>query len=265
MKQELEDFKRAQDLAYEAALKVQKLMCEGISEKETSDLLYTYLSDSGVKAFFHKPFAWFGDRSRYQDFKSNLQFLPTNRRLIKGDVVILDVAPILNNCVADIGYTFVFDEKPNEESLKARELLLKFRKDLPQMFMSDLSTKEIWHKVDQEIKERGFENIHKMYPFSVLAHRVRRVPFGNLPGITIPFGWQSIWSLSIRGLLPDLLGPKHTGNKKGLWAIEPHLGGSGFGAKFEEILVVDEDKDGKINAYWLSDDVPHLKPEWMKA
>src|SRR5262249_60087328 len=42
----------------------------------------------------------------------------------------------------------------------------------------------------------------------------------------------------------------------GLWAIEPHLGGTGFGAKFEELLVVEP--GGR--AFWLDDDLPHVKP-----
>jgi hypothetical protein len=39
----------------------------------------------------------------------------------------------------------------------------------------------------------------------------------------------------------------------GLWAVEPHLGKNGVGAKFEEILVITE-----TDAYWLDDGgLPH--------
>ena len=40
-------------------------------------------------------------------------------------------------------------------------------------------------------------------------------------------------------MVPDLLNEEHQGNLTGGWAIEPHLGGDGFGCKFEEMLVVD--------------------------
>jgi len=40
----------------------------------------------------------------------------------------------------------------------------------------------------------------------------------------------------------------------GLWAVEPHLGLRGVGAKFEEYLVVTDD-----DAYWLDDDLPHCR------
>ena len=40
----------------------------------------------------------------------------------------------------------------------------------------------------------------------------------------------------------------------GLWAVEPHVGFRGVGAKFEELLVVTPD-----DAYWLDDDLPHVR------
>lgn len=45
-----------------------------------------------------------------------------------------------------------------------------------------------------------------------------------------------------------MLNVSHRGLKTGVWAIEPHLRADGWGAKFEELLVVE---DGR--AYWLDD------------
>ncbi|PQM44942.1 hypothetical protein C1Y40_04900 [Mycobacterium talmoniae] len=42
--------------------------------------------------------------------------------------------------------------------------------------------------------------------------------------------------------------------------MEPHLGRDGVGLKFEELLVVTDDGD----AYWLDDDVPHMR-RWNAA
>jgi hypothetical protein len=70
----------------------------------------------------------------------------------------------------------------------------------------------------------------------------------------MPFTLHTYLSFAARGVFPELLGPRHEGDKNGVWAIEPHLGGKGFGAKFEEILVVE---DGR--ARWLDDEVPHAK------
>ncbi|MER5357350.1 hypothetical protein [Streptomyces sp. NPDC002785] len=43
------------------------------------------------------------------------------------------------------------------------------------------------------------------------------------------------------------------------WAVEPHLGFRGTGAKFEKILGVTDSKDPEQNAFWLDDDLPHVR------
>ena len=58
-------------------------------------------------------------------------------------------------------------------------------------------------------------------------------------------GWSPLWSSGKRSEHPPT---------PGLWAVEPHLGLRGVGAKFEELLVVTED-----DAYWLDDDLPHVR------
>jgi hypothetical protein len=62
------------------------------------------------------------------------------------------------------------------------------------------------------------------------------------------FGWQSYWEFLSRGLFGQLLNAHYEGKLEGLWAIEPHIGGPGFGAKFEQLLWV---QDGK--AEWLGE------------
>ena len=50
---------------------------------------------------------------------------------------------------------------------------------------------------------------------------------------------------------PLQLNEDHRGQLLGVWAIEPHFGGKGFGSKFEEMIVVDES-----GARWLSEEIP---------
>lgn len=47
--------------------------------------------------------------------------------------------------------------------------------------------------------------------------------------------------------------------RPGLWAVEPHLGFRGTGAMFEEVLVVTDSKDPEQSAFWLDDDLPHVR------
>jgi len=235
-------------------------MKEGWSEAETADLMDTYLKDHGVKNFFHKSFAWFGERSGFYQFNKYSDFKPSSRQLKSSDVVILDTAPIVNDYVADIGYTFCLEK--NKQLEKAKKLLLNLRNKIPQLFESNMTTKEIWEYVDKQITDSGFFNSHAQYPFSVLGHRVFKVPLSSLPLGNLPIGVYGYFSIHsylgfiTKRIFPQLLSPDSNCDKNGLWAIEPHIGCPDFGAKFEEILVVNDNK-----AYWLDQDVPHMKGE----
>jgi hypothetical protein len=128
---------------------------------------------------------------------------------------------------------------PNQAWTKAELFLKSLRHDIPALVTSGMAGDELWRNLDQRIREAGYDNIHKKYPFAVLGHRIHRVNERASPLGMLNFGWQSYWSLASRGLFGQLLGPQFQGDMTGLWAIEPHIGGDGFGAKFEEILVVE--------------------------
>jgi len=243
---ELAGYAHAQSVAREAAVEVASLVREGWSETQAADLLGTYLRDKGVRAFFHHPFAWFGSRTRFQGIRSYTAYQPSDKRLKMGDVFILDVAPIVDGFVCDIGYTASLGE--NAELAKAKAWLHEIRRDLPGLFQKAETGGEVWAEVDRRLKAAGFDNIHQRYPFEVLGHRVPRVTGAAAPLKLLHFGWQSYWSLASRGLFGQLLARFHEGGLLGLWAVEPHIGGAGFGAKFEEILVVD-----KNGAHWLQE------------
>lgn len=69
----------------------------------------------------------------------------------------------------------------------------------------------------------------------------------------LPFreGWSPLWSPYRFSDHPP---------RPGLWAVEPHLGFRGTGAKFEEILVVTDSGDPEESAFWLDDDLPWGSP-----
>ncbi len=118
-----------------------------------------------------------------------------------------------------------------------------------------------------DLIRQGVEPRHKAYPFKVLAHRVTRLhqPRGQLNiarfGVNSTLdlvkqvgqghkeGWSPLWSVDKRS--------QHA-PQPGLWAVEPHLGRDGVGAKFEELLVITED-----SAFWLDDDLPHVR-RWQQ-
>jgi len=276
-------FADLQDLAYSTAKKVASQLTPGITEKEAAQLLEEQLKQSGVDHFFHRCFAWFGDRSRFGGFRGYRDFLPSDRALQEGDTFILDVAPIRQGIVADIGYSGRLSETHENEA--ATELLRRLRQELPRIFENAPNAALIWEQVDQVIKTAGFENCHEKYPFSVLAHRLRPLQVSRWSKFSVPFGqlsWfhgHSYWMFLKRGIFPELMRPStrtRGANLYGLWAVEPHVGfvpreqklhqveGSlgrrhrkrtnptgGFGMKFEEMLWFD-----KNGARWVSPQAP---------
>lgn len=259
-KRDLNGFKASQRIAYNCAVEAAQRLEVGMTEREIAAWMHQYLHDHGVAGGFHRPLAWFGERTRFEGVKTESEAYPTERKLTSDtEPVIIDIAPIYNNYVSDIG--FAFTKAPNPALIEAREFLLELRDKVADLFSTDMSVAEIWAEIDEIIKDRGYQNCHKKYVMSVLGHRVYRLPSswpGNFAGM---YSVQAIWSLASRGFFPELLSPYHKGEKIGMWALEPHIGNreENFGVKFEEILVVEEG-----HAYWLQDDVPHVQlPEGL--
>lgn len=251
---DLDAFRRAQRLAYESVIAVGKELREGWTESQAAALIGTYLRDSGVKAFFHEPYAWFSERARFAgiDRLKYSQFNPTQRRLNEGDAVILDVAPILNGCVGDIGYSLSLG--PNAELKRAQKFLKELRRDIPGLADRHIGAGGgLWKEIDSRLQDAGYANVHSIYPFHVLGHRITRVPFSGW-ALRTPtrFSLHSFWQILSHGFFSELLNATHKTALTGLWAIEPHIGWDGGGAKFEEILVVRPE-----GSYWLDDEVPH--------
>ncbi|TGL61378.1 M24 family metallopeptidase [Leptospira sarikeiensis] len=257
-KEEKEGFLKAQRLAYQCVTEVEKEIREGWTEKQAAKRMDMFLRDHGVKVFLHRPFAWFGEHARFDGYKRFTQFHPSKRILKENESFILDVSPVVDGYIGDIGYSSSLTQ--NSELDSGMRYLMKLRSEIPKYFASSMSSSEIWWKIDQDAKQSGFDNVHSLYPFAVLGHRVYKV---HLPKISFPllpisfaswFSLQGSFEFLSHKVLPELLTPDHEGEKIGLWAIEPHLGRGKTGFKFEEILVVEKDK-----VYWLDEEVPHVK------
>lgn len=258
----LDGFRRAQRLAYRCAVEVADTLTVGVTEREAAGRLAAWLAREGVTHFLHRPFAWFGERSRFEPCAGDYaSYHPTDRALGLNDVFILDVSPVVDGTIADIGYTACLS--PNAALDEARVVLSELRAAIPGWFVEARETREVWARVDAHVRARGYANTHADYPFRVLGHRLYRVSSRwtrrfhgvQLPGGPMASDWFSplaVWAIGSRGLVNELITPDSRTSPIGLWAIEPHLGGVGFGAKFEEILVVEPGR-----AAWLDDDVPH--------
>ena len=238
-------FKRCQNLAYKGIKEIAAMIQPGWTEQKTADLLDTYLMDHGVQSFFHRSFVWFGSRTKFSGVENYLGFLPTQNKVEENDVIILDVAPILNGFSCDVGKSFCLGDNP--DFIKTELYLKALKKKIPEFFKRYDNGADVCERIDHEISLAGYENIHQLYPFSVLGHRIHKVP-NALPAHLANIGWQSYWSMLSQGEFSELLSKDFQGDLTGLWAIEPHVGTSSFGVKFEEILVVESNQ-----VYWLQD------------
>jgi hypothetical protein len=235
-----------------------------MTERDAARRVDECLRDSGVREYFHRPFAWFGDRTAFTNFRTTFDFFPTSRRLAEGMPVILDVAPIVEGHASDIGYACRLGDNPLHDQMLLdlepyRQLILdgvRARKN-----MSD-----IYLEVDRLIEKQGYRNRHQQYPFRVLAHRVNYLSPADRSSLTVGgFGAPAVRYLLGRVAQAKRDAQHHSPlwNDRepcarpadpGLWAVEPHLGFRGVGVKWEELLVVTES-----DAYWLDDDLPHVK------
>ena len=268
--EDLDGFRATQRLAYECAETVGKELQPGMTERQAATLMMDWLLDHNVDDWFHKPFAWFGDRTAFDGFIGfkhlggfNPAFYPSNRKLEEGMPFILDCAPSLNGYTADIGYCSVIGE--NKLLDKLMDDLLEYRMLLLEQVKQRRPMSEISQAVDALCAKHGYDPRHKAYPFETLAHRVELLPKdGKKSHLTVlNFGVRNIAELAKDRLKGGKEGWSPIWNSKkssdhvptpGLWAVEPHLGFHGIGAKWEELLVVTED-----DAFWLDDDVPHVR------
>jgi Xaa-Pro aminopeptidase len=249
-----EGMARSQALAYACAKDIARELKEGWTEAQTARLMEAYLGDHGVTTYFHKPFAWFGERSRFDGVERLRDFLPTERHLKGGECVILDMAPVYQGYPADIGYSCSLGE--NKDLENGRELLVKLRGLILQLFSRGLSPSgltggDICEAVVRHIQHAGYDAVHHRYPGAVLGHRLHAMSEAWRPPTFIPFGFGVFTRFLFEGVYPDLLNEEHRGDLLGAWAIEPHLGGRGFGCKFEEVVIVEPS-----GARWLSPEVP---------
>jgi Xaa-Pro aminopeptidase len=257
----LAEHRTVQQLAYRCAEEIAAGLEPGVTERETTRRMRTWLDANGVEDWFHLPFAWFGDRTAFRNFRLPLQFFPTNRRLEDGMPFILDVAPVIGRATSDIGYASVLGT--NAEFDRLHDHLAGHRRLILDLVKSGTPQRDIYVACDELAARSGYDNRHREYPFGVIAHRVDALPRHPVNRTVTGFGVRALLALIRSGVVGRRRGwsPLWGGGRRsdhpatpGLWAVEPHYGSGPVGAKFEELLVVTED-----DAFWLDDDLPHVR------
>ena len=65
----LATFKANQRLAYESLQFARDRLFAGMTEIEAAQIIEKFFIDREQPLFFHRPFAWFGDRTAFKGFK----------------------------------------------------------------------------------------------------------------------------------------------------------------------------------------------------
>ena len=266
---DLERFKAAQRLSFDILERTAASLQAGESERAVGKRIHKQMKQAGASYYFHGPAVMFGERTSYPGDFGPFGALPTERTLKAGDAVTLDCAPVFDGYTVDTSFCTTFDGTGVPVELD--RFLIELRESIRQRVERRLTTREIARQVDAQIRERGMENCHRKHIGMVLGHRVLKENSPSLRGL-------SVWGLSPRQLAYTLvrsvqarrgrrtLSPiwNHTRQSDcpvpdGLWAVEPHVAKDGIGAKFEDILVV---QDGAV--YYLDDDLPHHR-RWRAA
>lgn len=268
--EELAKFKEYQRASYAVLEEVARSLREGETEKDVARRVRKRFHEQGVHHYFHVPVALFGTRTAYPGDFGQLEALPTDRRLERGMPVILDAAPVYHGYTVDTSYATSFGDNPRVAELVRA---LKPLRDLVLARVRErASFRAIAREVDDAIGKLGYENCHKKHIAFVLGHRITQVP---------DTWWhrRRIWGLGLLQagyFVGKTFGAQQFGGDgspnwnhtrssdhpptPGLWAVEPHLGKDGVGAKFEEILVITD-----TDAYWLDESgLPHHRA-WAAA
>lgn len=268
--EDLARFREVQRLAYRCAETIGADLKPGVTERQVAARMKEFLRDHGADDCFHQPFAWFGDRTAFRGFIGfrqlggfNPAFYPGGRELEENMPFILDCAPTRHGYTADIGWCGVIGENPILDRLM--DDLLDYRVLILDLVRQRCNLSEVSQAVDRLCAQHGYEPRHKAYPFEVLAHRVEKLADDGKPrhSSLFRFGVRNVGELvrdRIRGAREGWSPLWNSGHGSdhpptpGLWAVEPHLGFRGVGAKWEELLVVTGD-----DAFWLDDEVPHVR------
>ena len=244
----------AQRVAREVILSVAETVKVGDSEQEVCARLERGFEVAGVRHWLHTPYAWWGERTRF-DWPGlwETNALPSARRLQAGESFVLDAAPIVGGFPSDFAYSGV---APGSElhALEHAALLAQLasvKRDLVLWAREAESSDALCKRVEQAFQTAGADVIHTRYPAHVLGHTLEGFPNWSSGAPRIGTGFQLPLLLTyatgivlhhLAGAAYPFLNAGAAGRPKGLYAVEPHLGRGTLGAKFESVLLIDGDE-----------------------
>jgi Xaa-Pro aminopeptidase len=242
----------AQRLAREAILTVSQGVKPGDTERVVCARLEREFARAKVAHWLHTPYAWWGERTRF-DWHGRWEpsALPNDRVLQEGEAFILDAAPIVDGFPADFAYSGTAGGQPVTGHFELLAELSRIKRELVQWTREAGSGADLCRRVQSSIEGAGLDVIHTRYPAQVLAHTLEGFPnwCSAAPRIGTGFQLPLLLTYAAGLVLHHLAGAPYPflnadapRRPQGLYAVEPHLGRGTLGAKFESVLLVDGDE-----------------------
>lgn len=262
---ELERFLALQRVSFEILENTAAALEGGETEREVARALVKRYRAAGAQSFFHLPVVLFGERAGLPGDWPVGKFFPRRRALADGDSVILDAAPIFDGYLVDTSYSFCLGRNDAHRTMMAH--LADYRAGVLAAVNRGETFKAIADTVTRAMQAADYEPVHRKHPGQVLGHRA--IKLRNMPIKPQFRGFDAMSLAWFRA--KDMLATTRLGRRSplwnalkasdhkphdGLWLVEPHAGNGSVGAKWEDILVID---DGQ--ARWLDEDPPHVR-QW---
>lgn len=257
---ELERFRDLQRTCFGIQTGLAGELRAGVSEREVAGELFRRYRRAGAGNFFHLPVVLFGERTGLPGRWSVGSFYPRDVELAPGDAVILDGAPLFGGFLVDTSYSFAFGR--NDAHTEMQRALLAQRALILDAVNRGESFRAIAERVADEGAAQGYEGVHEKHPGRVLGHRTLRVrgPHGwrhrGFDGVTLGWFAAKIAQSRLAPRQSPLWNREPSSDHAptdGLWLVEPHFATADFGAKWEEILVIERGR-----ARWLDPAPPHV-------
>lgn len=233
LRKDLEGYRNSQLVASQLAQKI----CAGIRELMTEADAHALASDifkeAGVSGHWHHPVIGFGPGTlKIKNLRSIAlgRLLRRNRRITKGDLLMVDIAPIINGYPSDYTETRVFGQNGDLNGMinYTHDLANRIVEMIPRVRHAN----ELWHWAKNTTRsETGYLLAHP--PVIWLGHRIQKFPNGwpQSAGLRFIFLW-----MHFNG---SFVSARNQHPMRGLWAIEPYILGSGRAAKWEELVYYD--------------------------
>ncbi|MCZ8160496.1 MAG: M24 family metallopeptidase [Microcystis sp. LE19-196.1B] len=156
---EIENIKKIQKIAKNALEHVIKHTKEGMSEEDIKNLAESFMRNNGIKQFWYYDvgaFVLIGKRSLLSI--SGKDYVPSQVPLKTGEIITIDLSPVLNNSWGDYARTFYIGEI-NKEKDEDISFINYLHQKFIEIFNPDMVISTLHNEIKNLIQKSGFESL----------------------------------------------------------------------------------------------------------